>query len=164
MLAAQAARLRALARHGPTGTLACDAVTAARSASRICLVCDAVAPAGKAALRRMAATVVQSGPPAIYRHSAPCLRHFAELVHLVEDAGLVEDLLDLQAALMERLEEDLRRLSLRQDAAQRHAAGAEERAAPVRALHALASAPAARLAPEVLRPVRPSADTDGTCR
>jgi small GTP-binding protein len=164
VLAAQAARLRALARHSPTGRLACDAVTAAQSASRICLVCDAVAPAGTAALRRMAARVVQSGPAAIYRNAAPCLRHFGELVHLVEDAGVVGDLLDLQAALMERLEEDLRRLSLRQDAAQRHAASAEERAAPVRALYALASAPAARLAPEVLRPVRRSADMDATRR
>ncbi len=151
VLAEQAARLRALAQHHPAGRLACDAVAGAQAASRICLVCDAVAPAGTAALRRMAATVVQSGAAAIYGNSSPCLRHFAELLRLVEDAGLVGELLGLQAALMERLEEDLRRLSLRQDAAQRHAASAEELAAPVRALHALASVPAARLAPDVLR-------------
>ncbi len=160
VLAAQAARLRILARDRATAALACEAVVAAQAASRICLVCDAVAPAGAAALRRMAVTVRQFGAAALYRNGSPCLRHFAELLRLVEDAALVGNLLGLQAALMERLEEDLRRLSLKQDAAQRHAASAEELAAPARALHALASVPAARLAPEVLRSGRPMADTD----
>ena len=151
VLAAQVERLRALARRRPTGTLACDAVAAALAASVTCPVCEAVAPAGTVALRRMAATAAAAGPAAIYRRSAPCLRHLAELVRLIDDAGLVGELLDLQVALMERLEEDLRRLSLKQDAAHRHAVSAEERAAPQRALHLLASAPAARLAAGTLR-------------
>ncbi len=151
VLAAQAERLRALARRRPTGPLACDAVAAALAASATCPVCEAVAPAGATALRRMAAAAVEAGPAAIYRRSAPCLRHLAELVRLIDDPGLVGELLDLQAALVERLEEDLRRLSLKQDATHRHAASAEERAAPGRALRLLASAPAARLAADTLR-------------
>ena len=158
VLAAQAERLRALARRRPTGTLACDAVAAALAASATCPVCEAVAPAGTVTLRRMAATAVAAGSAAIYRRSAPCLRHLAELVRLIDDPGLVDELLDLQAALVERLEEDLRRLSLKQDAAHRHAASAEELAAPQRALRLLASAPAARLAAGTLRrPVPPNA-------
>lgn len=145
VLAAQAARLRVLAGRRPTGTLACEAVAAAQAVAADCPVCEAVAPAGAVALRRMAIRAAQSGAATIYRHSIPCFRHLSELLRLIDDDRIVGELLNLQVLAMERLEEDLRRLSLKQDAAHRHAMSTEEQTAPQRALHLLASLPAARI-------------------
>ncbi len=155
LLARQAERLRALARGGPSGMRAYDGVAAMLASCATCPACEAAAHAGAAVLRRMATAVAQSGAASLYARSVPCLPHFAELLRLIGDAATVGELLDLQAAATDRMEADLRRLSLKQDAAQRHAASAEELAAPARALQMLMSAPAARLAPEVLR--RPAA-------
>lgn len=151
VLAAQAERLRGLAHRRPTGSLACDAITALRAVAVTCPVCEVVAPVGGVALRRMALRVAQSGPAAIYRHSTPCLRHLADLLRLIDNDALVGELLNLQVLVMERMEDDLRRLSLKQDAAHRHATSVEEQTAPQRALHLLQGLPSARLAVEMLR-------------
>jgi hypothetical protein len=72
--------------------------------------------------------------------SALCLPHFVQLVGTLRNEQLIEELLPRQAALLDRLAEDMKRSALKHDGVRRHLLSAEEETASNRGLALLARA------------------------
>jgi hypothetical protein len=72
--------------------------------------------------------------------SALCLPHFARLVGTLRNEQLIGELLSRQAALLDRLAEDMKRSALKHDGVRRYLLSAEEESASNRGLALLARA------------------------
>jgi small GTP-binding protein len=147
----QAAELRARAGRGRGGPLAGEPAGESRRSDNACPACAALAPVRTNALAGLARLAARQGAAAVQHRSALCMPHFAGLLDLVADPALRRDLLDGQAGVLQRLEEDARRFALRQDAAQRYAASKEELTAAQRVLEMLAVDPRAEMASDTQR-------------
>ncbi len=86
--------------------------------------------------RRLTVTQVQ----ALDSLSALCLPHFARLVGTLRNEQLIGELLTRQAALLERLAEDMKRSALKRDGVRRYLLSDEEESASKRGLALLARA------------------------
>jgi small GTP-binding protein len=148
VLGFQAAHLRAFAHLDRNGMPLCEAAGESRR-ENVCPACVALAPVKTNTLAGLARLAARQGATAVQHRSALCMPHFAELLGLIAEPALRRDLLDDQAGLLERVEEDARRFALRQDAAQRYAASKEELKAAQRILEMLAVDPRAEMASDM---------------
>ena len=99
-----------------------------------CLICTIRANAEGEAVARLAARFTQQGVQALGSLSAICLPHLSRLSAALQNPEHVRLLMDHQAALLERVAEDMRRFTLKRDATRRNLETKEEAAAAERAL------------------------------
>lgn len=99
-----------------------------------CLVCTIRAKAEGEAIARLAARFAQQGVQALASLSAICLPHLSRLSTALPNPEHVRLLMRHQAALLERVSEDMRRFTLKRDATRRNLETKEEAAAAERAL------------------------------
>lgn len=117
-----------------------DAVgLAAKLSARIpgeasCILCCVRAKAESDAIAALALRFAASERQALAGLSALCLPHFAALAAALKDGRLIVELAQRQAALLDRLAEDLKRSALKHAGARRFLLSDEEEAASKRAL------------------------------
>jgi hypothetical protein len=99
-----------------------------------CVLCGVRAKAESEAISAIAHRLVEDEPRTLDSLSAICLPHFAMLATAIEDAKLMPRLMNRQAAILERLAEDMERYALKRDAVRRSLATDEEETAAQRAL------------------------------
>lgn len=136
----QAAWLRAVAERQPSAALACDAVTEGLPTAAACPACE-VERDTATGLARQAAAPLLTNRTALRELSAICLPHLGLLLAEVGDPELIAAVLLRQAALLDRLAEDMRHFALKRDGMQRHLTSKEEVAASQRALRVLVGNP-----------------------
>jgi hypothetical protein len=103
-----------------------------------CIMCEARAAAEGAAVRSVAARFQQNPDAALASLSDLCLPHFRLLAAAVADAGILAKLFGREAALLQRVAEDMRRFALKHEGVRRWLASDEETSAAQRALLLLA--------------------------
>jgi GTP-binding protein EngB required for normal cell division len=118
---------------------------AAKLAARIpaetnCILCRVRAKAEADAIAALALRFAGSKRQALDGLSSLCLPHFAALAAALKDGRLIAELAQRQAALLDRLAEDLKRSALKHDGARRSLLSDEEETASKRALALLAKA------------------------
>jgi hypothetical protein len=137
----QAARLRRIAHTPPApaliGRLLPDGGT--------CPACRVARRSRDTATAALAAPVARDGVAAVHARSALCLPHLAALAGRIDDPAQLPALARRQAALMERMAEDARRLALKHDAGRQGATSGEEQQAPRDAARMLLGRGSARL-------------------
>jgi GTP-binding protein EngB required for normal cell division len=132
-----AERLRALAASGGgPEALAADVGTALPRGER-CALCRACAEAEGAAVRQLAARLERE-ESALASLSLICLPHLSRLLAATGKDDVARALASREAAMLERLAEDMRRYAIKHDAVRRFLASDEELAAGRSALAALA--------------------------
>jgi GTP-binding protein EngB required for normal cell division len=99
-----------------------------------CLLCGVHARAEAEAISKMAAWLGKDRDTSISSLSAICLPHFARLTAAIEDPDLKRILIERQAAILQRISEDMERYALKFDAVRRMLASDEEENAAERAL------------------------------
>lgn len=104
-----------------------------------CPMCAVRAEAEAQAVARTAARI-QANPQEIQSLSAICLPHLSMLLATLEGTGLNRELLEREAAILERLAEDMRRYALKRDGVKRHLLSDEETKATHQALLLLVGA------------------------
>ena len=105
-----------------------------------CVLCRIRAKAESEAIAGLWRRLAVDGPQALNHLSALCLPHFARLVGTLRNQRLVGELLTRQAALLERLVEDMKRSALKHDGVRRYLLSDEEESASKRGLALLARA------------------------
>ena len=108
-----------------------------------CPVCEVAAVLEAKAAALLAAQISVSGSPLPRNLCAICLPHLGAVLAGVKDSVAREGLLRRQADLLDRLADDMRRFTLKQDAAQRWALNQEEIGAAQRGSRVLVGAPTA---------------------
>jgi small GTP-binding protein len=99
-----------------------------------CMSCSVRVKAESEAISRLAHRFSAQGVQTLSSLSAVCMPHLVLLSSAIKDPELVRKLLNHQAALFERLSEDMKRFTLKQDAARRASETKEEVIAAERAL------------------------------
>jgi GTP-binding protein EngB required for normal cell division len=122
----QAARLRRLADTPPAPAL----IRRLLPDGGTCPACRVARRSRDTATAALAALAAQDGVAAVHARSALCLPHLAALAGRIGDPAQLPALVRRQAALMERMAEDARRLALKHDAGQQGATSGEEQQAP----------------------------------
>ena len=105
-----------------------------------CILCCVRAKAEADAIAALALRLAASERQVREGLSALCLPHFAALATALKDGRLIAELAQRQAALLDRLAEDLKRSALKHDGARRSLLSDEEQTASKRALALLAKA------------------------
>jgi GTP-binding protein EngB required for normal cell division len=103
-------------------------------ATEHCVFCGVRAKAEAEAISGVGSRLSEQGDRALNALSAICIPHLALLSDTIEDLDLVRKLLNHQAALLERLSEDMKRFTLKRDATRRHLETQEETTAADRAV------------------------------
>jgi small GTP-binding protein len=103
-----------------------------------CIACTIRDQAEAGAISALANRFAQDHKQTLKSLSAICLPHFAMLSAAVQDAHVVRQLVDHQAALLERVSEDMKRYALKHNATRRYLESQEETTAAERALLLLA--------------------------
>jgi GTP-binding protein EngB required for normal cell division len=103
-----------------------------------CALCTIRAKAESEAVSRLAQRLSKQGVQGLNTLSAICIPHLTMLSGALHDGVLVRQLMNHQAALLERISEDMRRFTLKHDATRRHLETREEAAAALRALMVVA--------------------------
>ena len=126
---------------------AADDATPSSSASAVgsllptrqtCLVCGVCADAEAHAISSLGGDALRGNETGPMLDSAICLLHFSMLLGSIGDAAVVRRLLKRQAALLDRLAEDMRRYATKHDAVRRSLVTEEEAEAARRTLAAVA--------------------------
>jgi hypothetical protein len=99
-----------------------------------CILCDVRAAAESAAVRTLTLRLQQHPAATLGTLGDLCLPHFRLLAAAIDDRDLAARLFARQAALLQRLAEDMRRYALKHEGIRRHLASAEETQAGARAL------------------------------
>jgi GTP-binding protein EngB required for normal cell division len=102
--------------------------------SKHCVLCDLRARAESEAISRLALRFSKQGVQTLNSLSAICMPHMVILTRALENSDHVRMLMKHQAALLERVSEDMRRYTLKHDAARRFLETKEEAIAAERAL------------------------------
>jgi len=122
-----------------------------RAAGDACPACRACAEAEAAAVARVAGRLEAAPDSAPAALSLLCLPHLAPLLAALEAGPCARALVAREAAMFERLAEDMRRYAIKHDALRRSLASEEELVAARYALAALVGhhqlAPAGRASP-----------------
>jgi len=105
-----------------------------------CVYCRVRAKAESEALADLSRQLTETQAQAPDSLSALCLPHFARLVGTLRNEQLIGELLSRQAALLDRLAEDMKRSALKHDGVRRYLLSAEEESASNRGLALLARA------------------------
>ena len=103
-----------------------------------CVLCQVRARAETEAVLSIATRIAQEKEAALHALSVICLPHLRKLIGAVGDADTIRLLLAREAALLDRLAEDMRRYATKYDAVRRILTSDEEDRAAHRALLALA--------------------------
>lgn len=103
-----------------------------------CPLCEVRFESERTAIANIAAELGKDGPRAVNELSAICLPHLVVLLDSLEDKEIRRKLVERHAILLERLSEDMKRYSLKHDAARRQLASHEENVAAKRGLLLLA--------------------------
>jgi small GTP-binding protein len=148
---AQADFLRATAQRGLAGPLACQAVEPALPTVQSCPACDVACGAERQAVTSAADRLTRDTASELHTLSAICLPHLRLLIEALRDPGVVRAVLLRQAALLDRLAEDMRHFALKRDGLQRHLTTKEEAAASERALRVLVGNPRSQMGPSAVR-------------
>lgn len=133
-LAAVARSVDRLGDHDPTPS--CLSVT-----RDSCPLCMSAAHAEMQAISMLVHDLATGGDVAPDRLSFICMPHIARVLPALREEGLAGVLLTRQAAMLERLAEDMRRYATKHDALRRYLASEEERDAAEMALAVLAGLP-----------------------
>jgi GTPase SAR1 family protein len=99
-----------------------------------CIVCEARAAAEAAAVQAVALRLRQSPDEALRSLGDLCLPHLRLLASAIPDPQIVARLFGREAALLQRVAEDMRRYALKHEGVRRHLASDEETQAAERAL------------------------------
>jgi hypothetical protein len=99
-----------------------------------CTLCNACHNAERDAIEAIANRLEVHKARALNGLSAICIPHFAMLVAAVRDGALVRNLLDREAAILQRFSEDMKRYAIKHDGVRRHLASEEEATAAERGL------------------------------
>jgi hypothetical protein len=99
-----------------------------------CIVCEARTVAETAAVKAIALRLRQSPDEALRSLSDLCIPHFRLLAAAVADPDITARLFGREAALLQRVAEDMRRHALKHEGGRRYLASAEETQAGRRAL------------------------------
>ena len=142
-----AATLSTIASPQPPPAVAANRISILDSV--VCLACDARTAAESAAVTAVAGRLRQNPEEALASLSEICLPHFRLLVAALGDSPAAARLLTRQAAILQRMAEDMRRFALKHDGLRRYLASEEETQAAERALlmlagHRTLNTPAAR--------------------
>jgi GTP-binding protein EngB required for normal cell division len=105
-----------------------------------CVLCRVRATAESEAIAGLSRRLTVDGSQALNHLSALCVPHFARLVGTLRNQQLVGELLTRQAALLDRLAEDMKRSALKRDGVRRYLLSDEEESASKRGLALLARA------------------------
>lgn len=143
------ARLRNVAASAGSSTAVSAAIGTLLPQPETCVLCSARANAETEAVELVAARLQQEPDQTLGSLSALCLPHFRLLSAAVTDPETLLGLIVREAALLERLSEDMLRYALKYDGLRRHLASDEETSAADRALlllagHRAINTPAAR--------------------
>ncbi len=103
-----------------------------------CVLCQTRARAETASVLSIATRLAQETEPALHALSVICLPHLRQLVGAIDDTETIRLLLAREAALLDRLAEDMRRYAIKTDALRRILTSDEEDRVAHRALLALA--------------------------
>jgi GTPase SAR1 family protein len=133
-----AAELRNVAASAGSPRAVSAAVGALLPEPESCVLCRVRAAAETEAVSSLAERLHQEPDAALGSLSALCLPHFQLLTAAVTDPDTLVRLLARQAALLERLSEDMRRFAIKHDGLRRQLASDEETNAADRALLLLA--------------------------
>ena len=133
-----AARLRNVAASASSSAAVSVAVGALFPQPETCVLCRVRGAAEKEAVNSVAARLQQKPDSTLGSLSALCLPHFQLLTAAVTDPETLSRLLARQAALLERLSEDMRRFAIKHDGLRRQLASDEETNAADRVLLLLA--------------------------
>jgi hypothetical protein len=98
------------------------------------------AKAESEAIARLSRRFTDDQAQALDSLSALCLPHFARLVGTLQNEQVIAELLTRQAALLDRLAEDMKRSALKHDGVRRYVLSDEEESASKRGLALLARA------------------------
>jgi small GTP-binding protein len=99
-----------------------------------CVLCNLRARAESEAISRLALRFSKQGAQTLNSLSAICIPHVAMLVGALQNPEHVQKFMNHQAALLERVSEDMRRYTLKRDATRRFLETKEEAIAAERAL------------------------------
>ena len=105
-----------------------------------CVYCRVRAKAESEVIADLSRQLTETQAQALDSLSALCLPHFARLVGTLRNEQLIGELLPRQAALLDRLAEDMKRSALKHDGVRRYLLSAEEESAGNRGLALLARA------------------------
>jgi small GTP-binding protein len=103
-----------------------------------CVLCNVRDSAEHQAIAAIARRIGEKKSEALKSLSATCLPHFVMLVAAVGDNETAQELIGHQAAVLERMSEDMRRYALKYDAVRRYLASREEIAVAQRGLLSVA--------------------------
>lgn len=99
-----------------------------------CILCDVRAKAESEAISKLVHRFSKQGEQTLDTLSAVCIPHQVMLSSALQDTALVRKLMNHQAALLERLSEDMKRFALKRNATRRELETKEEMMAAERAL------------------------------
>jgi hypothetical protein len=133
-----AAELRNLAAVAGSAAAVSAAVGAFSPQRETCVLCRVRGAAEEEAVNSVAGRLHQKPDSTLQSLSALCLPHFRQLTAAVTNPEILGRLLARQAALLERLSEDMRRFAIKHDGLRRQLASDEETHAADRALLLLA--------------------------
>lgn len=126
-----ARRLRTAARSRQ----ACERISSELTTARGCILCDKRSNAEAAAVSALAARLSKESVLAMKSLSAICMPHLAMLLDALSALpALVKELIGREAMLLDRVAEDMRRFTLKQDATRRYLGNQEEESAAQRGL------------------------------
>jgi small GTP-binding protein len=134
-----AAEFRAAAAAEPQPTGLSAKLHALLPTTQSCVLCRVHAEAETRAVRAIAKRFESDAVKALGSLSALCLPHFAMLADAITDSEVLAKIVARQAAMFERLSEDMERYALKHDAVRRTLASDEEATAAERALSLLAA-------------------------
>jgi GTP-binding protein EngB required for normal cell division len=112
-----------------------------------CVLCDVRDKAEQEAITRLAKRLQEKRIDRSMSLSVTCLPHFVMLVAAVSDKDVVANLIDHQAAVLQRFSEDMRRYALKHDAVRRYLASHEETTVAERGLLSVAGRERVNFAP-----------------
>lgn len=101
---------------------------------RDCTLCNTRDDAERQAIEATAKQLGEHKTSAVNGLSAICLPHFAMLLSVIPDSGLVRTMLERQAAVLQRFSEDMKRYAIKHDGVRRYLASEEETTAAERGL------------------------------
>lgn len=136
VLKALSRRLQMVAESNPPGGLSAGARSLVTGQGK-CRACQEQLAAQEEAIREILDKVSLEGGQDAARLPVLCLPHLSALLRKVRDTGLGQTLVHFEAALFERLAENMERYALKHDALRRGSASEDERIAYRRALSQL---------------------------
>jgi GTP-binding protein EngB required for normal cell division len=103
-----------------------------------CILCDRRTEAESKAISTLVHRLSKQSVQTLNSLSAICIPHLTMMLESLQDRELVRRLMNHQAALLERISEDMRRYTLKHDATRRYSESKEEAIAAERALLVIA--------------------------